>query len=222
MKQKLLVPIHLAFSYILYQFYQQTWHITFSYHLRGGSVCKGTVVFPISYEYKIVMTFFYRGEMTVAAEDLTSLLKTAEILQVSGLAPSDSSATVNPQTESLPMGNVRSSSNSSSSASSSSNIPIVSRASKIVKTPSQSLTTPPARPKSIESMINPADFIDVDMTCVKEVSHTCKNLLYQGNHNKKCVKSVLLSTTSMNPCTRQDKAGNISHTCKHNTGKRCL
>ena len=117
------------------------------------------------------MNFFYRGEMTVAAEDLTSLLKTAEILQVSGLAPSDSSATVNPQTESLPMGNVRSSSNSSSSASSSSNIPPVPRASKIVKTLPQTLSTPPARPKSIESIINPADFIELDMTVYAEEGH---------------------------------------------------
>ncbi|KAG0716868.1 Protein bric-a-brac 2 [Chionoecetes opilio] len=51
-----------------------------------------------------IVNYIYKGEMTVAAEDLTSLLKTAEILQVSGLAPSDSTATVNPQTESLPMG----------------------------------------------------------------------------------------------------------------------
>ncbi|XP_063880318.1 zinc finger and BTB domain-containing protein 44-like isoform X2 [Scylla paramamosain] len=115
-----------------------------------------------------IVNYIYKGEMTVAAEDLTSLLKTAEILQVSGLAPSDSSATVNPQTEPLSMGNVRSSSNSSSSVSSCSNIPPVSRASKPIKIPSQSQSTPPARPKSIESMINPADFIDVDMTCVKE------------------------------------------------------
>ncbi|KAG0716869.1 Protein bric-a-brac 2 [Chionoecetes opilio] len=115
-----------------------------------------------------IVNYIYKGEMTVAAEDLTSLLKTAEILQVSGLAPSDSTATVNPQTESLPMGEVRSSSNSSSSTSSSSNIVPVLRTSKTVKTTSQSLSTPPARPKSIDSMINPADFIDVDMTCVKE------------------------------------------------------
>ncbi|XP_050724832.1 uncharacterized protein LOC127002750 isoform X2 [Eriocheir sinensis] len=113
-----------------------------------------------------IVNYIYKGEMTVAAEDLTSLLKTAEILQVSGLAPSDSSATVNPQTESLPLGNVRSSSNSSSA--SSTNVPPVTRPARPPKAPSQSLSTPPARPKSIDSMINPADFIDVDMTCVKE------------------------------------------------------
>ncbi|KAG7154782.1 putative BED zinc finger-containing protein [Homarus americanus] len=107
-----------------------------------------------------------QGEMTVAAEDLTSLLKTAEILQVSGLAPSDSSATVNPHTESSTAGNARSS--SASSSSSSSNLPSVSKTSRMVKTSTQQTTTPPARPKSRDSMINPTDFMDVDMTCVKE------------------------------------------------------
>ncbi|XP_042206861.1 uncharacterized protein LOC121855814 isoform X1 [Homarus americanus] len=113
-----------------------------------------------------IVNYIYKGEMTVAAEDLTSLLKTAEILQVSGLAPSDSSATVNPHTESSTAGNARSS--SASSSSSSSNLPSVSKTSRMVKTSTQQTTTPPARPKSRDSMINPTDFMDVDMTCVKE------------------------------------------------------
>nr|XP_045597607.1 protein bric-a-brac 1-like isoform X5 [Procambarus clarkii] len=113
-----------------------------------------------------IVNYIYKGEMTVAAEDLTSLLKTAEILQVSGLAPSDSSATVNPHTDCSATGNARSS--SASSSSSSSNLPSVSRTSRLVKTPTHQMATPPARPKSRDSMINPTDFMDVDMTCVKE------------------------------------------------------
>ncbi|XP_069960576.1 zinc finger and BTB domain-containing protein 9 isoform X5 [Cherax quadricarinatus] len=113
-----------------------------------------------------IVNYIYKGEMTVAAEDLTSLLKTAEILQVSGLAPSDSSATVNPHTDCSTAGNVRSS--SASSSSSSSNLASASRPSRTVKTSSHQTSTPPARPKSRDSMINPTDFMDVDMTCVKE------------------------------------------------------
>ncbi|XP_066968523.1 protein abrupt-like isoform X3 [Macrobrachium rosenbergii] len=108
-----------------------------------------------------IVNYIYKGEMTVAAEDLTSLLKTAEILQVSGLAPSDSSATVNPHTA----GNIRS---SSSSSSASSNVPPVSKAHKNVKETNQGISAPVTRPKSPETMINPSDFMDMDMTYVKE------------------------------------------------------
>ncbi|XP_071529150.1 uncharacterized protein [Panulirus ornatus] len=113
-----------------------------------------------------IVNYIYKGEMTVAAEDLTSLLKTAEILQVSGLAPSDSSATVNPHTDSSTAGNARSS--SASSSSSSSNLPSVSRTPRVSKVSAQQSTTPPPRPRSRDSTINPTDFMDVDMTCVKE------------------------------------------------------
>ncbi|XP_042886094.1 protein bric-a-brac 2-like isoform X2 [Penaeus japonicus] len=113
-----------------------------------------------------IVNYIYKGEMTVAAEDLTSLLKTAEILQVSGLAPSDSTATVNPSTESCATGNVRSS--SASSSSSSSTHPPGARAVRPPKPTPQGTATPPARPKSRDCMINPTDFMDVDMTCVKE------------------------------------------------------
>lgn len=111
-----------------------------------------------------IVNYIYKGEMTVAAEDLTSLLKTAEILQVSGLAPSDSTATFNPQHETLTTGNLRSSSTSSSA--SSSNTP--ARPIRSMKQTSQRTFTPPPRPKSGDSSINPTDFMDVDMTCVKE------------------------------------------------------
>ncbi|XP_047502789.1 protein bric-a-brac 2-like isoform X1 [Penaeus chinensis] len=113
-----------------------------------------------------IVNYIYKGEMTVAAEDLTSLLKTAEILQVSGLAPSDSTATVNPSTESCATGNVRSS--SASSSSSSSTHPPGARTVRPPKPTPQGVATPPARPKSRDCMINPTDFMDVDMTCVKE------------------------------------------------------
>ncbi|XP_037772745.1 protein bric-a-brac 2-like isoform X4 [Penaeus monodon] len=113
-----------------------------------------------------IVNYIYKGEMTVAAEDLTSLLKTAEILQVSGLAPSDSTATVNPSTESCATGNVRSS--SASSSSSSSTHPPGARTVRPPKATPQGVATPPARPKSRDCMINPTDFMDVDMTCVKE------------------------------------------------------
>lgn len=113
-----------------------------------------------------IVNYIYKGEMTVAAEDLTSLLKTAEILQVSGLAPSDSTATVNPSTESCATGNVRSS--SASSSSSSSTHQAGARTVRASKPTPQGVATPPARPKSRDCMINPTDFMDVDMTCVKE------------------------------------------------------
>lgn len=124
--------------------------------------------YPITpLELKLKETHYFRGEMTVAAEDLTSLLKTAEILQVSGLAPSDSTATVNPSTESCATGNVRSS--SASSSSSSSTHQAGARTVRASKPTPQGVATPPARPKSRDCMINPTDFMDVDMTCVKEV-----------------------------------------------------
>lgn len=118
----------------------------------------------------IILITANRGEMTVAAEDLTSLLKTAEILQVSGLAPSDSSATLNPNhQESSVTGNPRSSS-TSSSASSTSAAPPAPRPRPIKQTQQQRrVSTPPPRPKSGDNSINPTDFMDVDMTCVKEV-----------------------------------------------------
>ncbi|XP_068244431.1 broad-complex core protein isoforms 1/2/3/4/5-like isoform X3 [Palaemon carinicauda] len=108
-----------------------------------------------------IVNYIYKGEMTVAAEDLTSLLKTAEILQVSGLAPSDSTATVNPHTA----GNIRS---SSSSSSASSNVPPALKTHKTVKETNQGISIPINRPKSPETMINPSDFMDMDMTYVKE------------------------------------------------------
>lgn len=111
-----------------------------------------------------IVNYIYKGEMTVAAEDLTSLLKTAEILQVSGLAPSDSTATVNPHTA-----NIRS---SSASSSSSSNLPSIPKAAKTVKETNQGISTPVARPKSPDGMINPSDFMDMDMTYVKEEVHS--------------------------------------------------
>ncbi|KAL7636646.1 UNVERIFIED_CONTAM: hypothetical protein RMT77_013423 [Armadillidium vulgare] len=43
-------------------------------------------------ELNSIISYIYRGEMTVAASDLSSLLKTAEILQVTGLSPSETTS----------------------------------------------------------------------------------------------------------------------------------
>lgn len=91
--------------------------------------------------------------MTVLADDLTSLLKTAEILQVSGLAPSSSPSTsMNPNhVNPLIPPRQRSASNSSLGS------PTAALKSRSVTDKTQYYHS-----------INPADFMDVDMTCVKE------------------------------------------------------
>ncbi|XP_045597599.1 protein bric-a-brac 2 [Procambarus clarkii] len=114
-------------------------------------------------ELSSIVNYIYKGETTVAAEDLISFMKTAKILQISGLAQHDFSANVNPHVDCSAAGDARSSSSASS------NLPSVSGTSRLVTTTTtDQMETPPARPKSRESMISLTDCIDVDMPYVKE------------------------------------------------------
>ncbi|CAL4068898.1 unnamed protein product [Meganyctiphanes norvegica] len=130
--------------------------------LRENPCQHPIIIMPRDVRYEelySIVNYIYKGEMTVAADDLTSLLKTAELLQVSGLAPSNSPSTsVNPNMVNplIPGPRQRSGSNSS------------------LGSPAATLKyrTSVAHPTNDRTQhyhgINPADFMDVDMTCVKE------------------------------------------------------
>lgn len=111
----------------------------------------------------------------MAAEDLSSLLKTAEVLQVTGLSPSETSGGpggIMSQMQGLPSG-VFPSTSASSSSSSSKTSP--KKAPKEMTQP-QVATTEEVSQGSAASVaseshgkLDPLEFLNADMTCVKEV-----------------------------------------------------
>ena len=135
-----------------------------------------------------IKTTFYRGEMTVATEDLPSLLKTAEILQVTGLSPSESTGNSNLSTtinQNLPD---LSSSPISFSVDKTSPNAKPSDHSKENSTMEMNLQeSENSRPQSSDGIV-PADFMDIDLTCVKEV----KNFKFLKLRPENIYKNVIL------------------------------
>ena len=98
--------------------------------------------------------------MTVATDDLSSLLKTAEILQVTGLSPSESTSNMQSSCDT----NAFSRSTSPFKSSKTSNIHPQSTNSATNK----SQYTPSTNSQD-HGLKHPSEFMDVDLACVKEV-----------------------------------------------------
>lgn len=143
----------------------------------------------------------------MSAEDLPSLLKTAELLRITGLSPGDntssntttSSSSTSNNCNQQQSNNIQQDNNSQQIASpvtdrcpssafratlNSCNIVTTTAASRFRNTSSNAnddSSGPPVpdgspspalaveSPTNVQNMINPSDFMDIDMTCVKEV-----------------------------------------------------
>ena len=105
----------------------------------------------------------------MSAEDISSFLKTAEVLKVNGLSPDHA----NPQHHSTTTPISASSVYSSGSAvtKTSSQRPINScKLNNVQVTQNTTDKHPNEESQSnVQTMLNPTDFMDLDMTCVKEV-----------------------------------------------------
>ena len=166
-------------------------------HFELWRYCIKATIWSCLLNIFIHQCFCYRGEVTVSAEDLSSFLKTAEILKVNGLSPeqnnSQQQSTVNPVSASTVFSqanlvtrtsNPKPNSNSSSSTSKQNSIHFTQNSSD-KNLPEDS---------NVQTMLNPTDFMDLDMTCVKEVSSALILLSLRSVWKKKyfCFKRCFL------------------------------
>ncbi|XP_018006610.1 protein abrupt isoform X2 [Hyalella azteca] len=173
----------------------------FSAVLRANPCQHPIIIMPRDVRYaelSNIIMYIYKGEMTVSAEDLPSLLKTAELLRITGLSPGENAtSSQQPLTRTTNLSSSSSTVTANSFAglfngsmnptSTSYSTPPHSESSRVLGSPRHEhlLQTTPikkssgsclakATPVRIESptpdptMLNPSDFMDLDMTCVKE------------------------------------------------------